>query len=170
MQFLQEALLNKNNLMAERLREENECAYLVHSQSFFTRHRLLCVFLVPDMKALALALALIATPVFAADPNEPPEGMYQQPVRLLLNCFDSFARLSEVLFEHWQEVPVMASVMSDVTTIFLFTNKQKTTSTIVVSKSYKDTEESCIFWSGSSEDNPGMSFSLNPNPKFPVET
>lgn len=122
------------------------------------------------IKYIILALALISAPVIAADPNEPPAGMYQHPVRLLLNCFDSFARLSEVLFEHWQEVPVMASVMSDVSTIFVFTNKQKTTSTIVVSKSYKDTEEACILWSGESKDNPGMSFSLNPSPKFPVET
>jgi len=122
------------------------------------------------MKALALALALIATPVMAADPSEPPEGMYQQPVRLLLNCFDSFARVVEVLAEHWQEVPVMMSHMSKTTTIVLFTNKKRTTSTVVVSKAYKDTEEACVLWSGESEDNPGMSFSLNPNPVFPVET
>ena len=35
----------------------------------------------------------------AADPDEPPEGMYQQPVRLLLNCFDSFARVVEALLQ-----------------------------------------------------------------------
>ena len=108
------------------------------------------------MKAIAIAISLIAAPVFAANPSEPPAGMYQQPVRLLLNCFDSFARLSEVLLEYWQEVPVMASVMSDVSTIFVFTNKQKTTSTLVVFKSQKDTEEACILWSGSSGGEPGM--------------
>ena len=113
------------------------------------------------MKSLALALALIVTPVFAADPNDPPEGMYQQNVGLLLNCFDSFARVVDVLFEHWQEVPVMMSHMS---------NKLRTTSTLVVSKAYKDTEEACILWSGESKDNPGMSFSLNPKPVFPTET
>jgi|TARA_R110000824_G_scaffold7972_5_gene36402 hypothetical protein len=122
------------------------------------------------MKALALALALIAAPVMAADPSEPPEGMYQQNVRLLLNCFDSFARVVEVLAENWQEVPVMMSHMSRTTTIVLFVNKLRTTSTFVVSKSYKDTESACILWSGESKDNPGMSMSLNPNPAFPVET
>jgi len=122
------------------------------------------------VKALALTLALIAAPVMAADPSEPPEGMYQQPVRLLLNCFDSFARVVEVLAEHWQEVPVMMSHMSKTTTIVLFTNKKRTTSTVVVSKAYKDTEEACVLWSGESRDSPGMSFSLNPNPIFPVET
>jgi hypothetical protein len=122
------------------------------------------------MKALALALALIAAPVMAADPSEPPEGMYQQNVGLLLNCFDSFARVVDVLFEHWQEVPVMMSHMSKTSTIILFTNKLRTTSTLVVSKAYKDTEEACILWSGESKDNPGMSFSLNPNPIFPIET
>ena len=106
----------------------------------------------------------------AADPNEPPEGMYQQPVRLLLNCFDSFAKVVEVLAEHWQEVPVLMSHMSKTSTIILFTNRERTTSTVVVSKAYKDTEEACILWSGESHDNPGMSFSLNPNPVFPVET
>ena len=122
------------------------------------------------MKALALALALIAAPVMAADPSEPPEGMYQQNVGLLLNCFDSFARVVDVLFEHWQEVPVMMSHMSKTSTIVLFTNRERTTSTLVVSKAYKDTEETCILWSGESKDNPGMSFSLNPSPAFPIET
>jgi len=122
------------------------------------------------MKALFLTLALIAAPVFAAEPDEPPEGMYQQPVRLLLNCFDSFTRVVEVLFEHWQEVPVMMSHMSQTSTIVLFTNRERTTSTLVVSKVYKDTEESCILWSGESRDSPGMSFSLNPNPIFPTGT
>ena len=122
------------------------------------------------MKALALALALIVTPAMAADHKAPPEDMYQQSVRLLLNCFDSFARVVEVLSENWQEVPVMMSHMSRTTTIVLFTNKLRTTSTFVVSKSYKDTEEACILWSGESKDNPGMSMSLNPNPVFPTET
>jgi hypothetical protein len=122
------------------------------------------------MKALALALALIAAPVFAVPPEEPPEGMYQQVVRLTLNCFDSFARVVEVLSKHWQETPVMMSHMSQTSTIVLFTNRERTTSTLVVSKAYKDTEEACILWSGESRDSPGMSFSLNPNPIFPTET
>jgi hypothetical protein len=46
-----------------------------------------------------------------------------------------------------------------------FTNKDRSSSTLVVTKSSKDAEESCIMWNGVSE--PGMSFSVNPEPNFP---
>ena len=126
------------------------------------------------MRALALALALIAAPVLAADPDEPPEGMYQQHVQLLLNCFSTFGRLSEVLGDYWGETAVVLSRMSDTTTIILFSNRDRTSSTVVVSKAYKDEEEACILWSGESKavEGPGgtmsgTSFSLNPAPIFP---
>ncbi len=113
-------------------------------------------------------------PTFAADPDEPPEGMYQQHVQLLLNCFDTFGRLSEVLGDYWGETAVFLSRMSDTTTIILFSNRDRTSSTVVVSKAYKDEEEACILWSGESKavEGPGgtmsgTSFSLNPNPIFP---
>jgi len=131
------------------------------------------------MKALVLALAtgLMAgffMPTFAADPDEPPEGMYQQHVQLLLNCFSTFGRLSEVLGDYWGETAVVLSRMSDTTTILLFVNHDRTSSTVVVSKAYKDEEEACILWSGESKPvkgpggtMSGTSFSLNPNPIFP---
>jgi len=111
---------------------------------------------------------------FAADPDKPPEGMYQQHVQLLLNCFSTFGRLSEVLGDYWGETAVVLSRMSDTTTILLFVNRDRTSSTVVVSKAYKDEEEACILWSGESKPvkgpggtMSGTSFSLNPNPIFP---
>ena len=102
------------------------------------------------MKNLLLAIALISTPLLAADPDKPPEDMYQKPVRLLLNCFDSIMRLVDVLGDNWGETPLLMSKMSDVSTIIVFSNKDKTTSTFVVNKTYKDSEEACIMWSGAS--------------------
>jgi hypothetical protein len=117
------------------------------------------------MKALALALFLISTPVLA-DKHDRPEGMYSQTVPILLNCFDSFARMVVVLGEQWGEAPVLMSQMNEKTTIVLFVNEDKTTSTIVVTRITKNAEETCIMWSGSSD---GMSFSLNPKPVFPTK-
>jgi hypothetical protein len=117
------------------------------------------------MKALTLALFLISTPVLA-DKHDRPEGMYSQTVPILLNCFDSFARMVVVLGEQWGEAPVLMSQMNEKTTIVLFVNEDKTTSTIVVTRITKNAEETCIMWSGASD---GMSFSLNPKPVFPTK-
>ncbi len=128
------------------------------------------------MKKILLATLLggFFVTAFAADPDKPPEGMYQQHVQLLLNCFSTFGRLSEVLGDYWGETAVVLSRMSDTTTILLFSNRDRTSSTVVVSKAYKNEEEACILWSGESKpvEGPGgtmsgTSFSLNPNPIFP---
>ena len=115
------------------------------------------------MKRLLLALAFISTPILAQ--TDRPEDMVDQQVPILLHCFPTFSRVVEILGRDYQEAPVMMSHMSPATTMVWFTNKDKSTSTLVVTKSSKDTEESCIMWNGASE--PGMSFSLNPNPNFP---
>jgi hypothetical protein len=91
------------------------------------------------VKSLFLALVLISTPLLA-DKHDRPEGMFSQTVPILLNCFDSFARMVEVLGDQWGEAPV------------------------VITRITKNSEETCIMWSGSSD---GMSFSLNPQPVFP---
>ena len=115
------------------------------------------------MKALALALILISTPLLAE--VERPKDMVDRQVPILLHCFPSFARVIELLGRDYQEAPVMLSYMSPSTTMVWFTNKDRSTSTLVVTKASKDSEESCIMWNGASE--PGMSFSLNPEPNFP---
>tara|TARA_R110002167_G_scaffold87692_1_gene236776 strand:- start:610 stop:990 length:381 start_codon:yes stop_codon:yes gene_type:complete len=115
------------------------------------------------MKKIIVILALISTPLLAQ--VDRPEDMVDQQVPILLHCFPSFARVVEILGRDYQEAPVMLSQMSDTTTMVWFTNKDRSTSTLVVTKSYKDSESSCIMWNGSSE--PGLSFSLNPEPNFP---
>lgn len=115
------------------------------------------------MKSLLLALAFISTPLLAQ--TDRPEDMVDQKVPILLHCFPSFARVVELLGQDYQEAPVMMSHMSPTTTMVWFTNKERSTSTLVVTKSYKDSESSCIMWNGFSD--PGMSFSVNPNPDFP---
>jgi hypothetical protein len=115
------------------------------------------------MKRLLLALAFISTPLLAE--VERPKDMVDRQVPIMLHCFPSFARVIELLAQDYQEAPVMLSYMSPSTTMVWFTNKDKSTSTLVVTKSSKDSEESCIMWNGASE--PGMSFSLNPEPGFP---
>ena len=115
------------------------------------------------MKSILLFLCIISSPVLAE--VDRPEDMVDQQVPILLHCFPSFARVVELLGRDYQEAPVMMSYMSSTTTMVWFTNKDRSSSTLVVTKSSKDTEESCIMWNGVSE--PGMSFSVNPEPNFP---
>ena len=115
------------------------------------------------MKSILLFLCIISSPVLAE--VDRPEDMVDQQVPILLHCFPSFARVVELLGRDYQEAPVMMSHMSPTTTMVWFTNKERSTSTLVVTKSYKDSESSCIMWNGVSE--PGMSFSVNPEPNFP---
>ena len=114
------------------------------------------------IKYIIAAFILSTTSVGAIDR---PEDMVDQQVPILLHCFPTFARVVELLGRDYQEAPVMMSYMSPATTMVWFTNKDRSTSTLVVTKSSKDAEESCIMWNGSSE--PGMSFSVNPEPNFP---
>jgi hypothetical protein len=115
------------------------------------------------MKKILIILALISTPLLAE--VERPKDMVDKQVPIMLHCFPSFGRVVELLSKDYQEVPIMMSHMSPTTTMVWFTNRDMSTSTLVVTKSYKDSEESCIMWNGASE--PGMSFSLNPEPNFP---
>ena len=112
---------------------------------------------------LAIALSFIGTPLLAE--AERPKDMVDKPVPIMLHCFSSFERVVELLGQDYQEIPVMMAHMSSTTTMVWFTNKEMTTSTLVVTKSYKDSEESCIMWNGASD--PGYSFLLNPVPEFP---
>jgi hypothetical protein len=115
------------------------------------------------MKNFLLALVLISTPLLAD--VDKPEDMTDKQVPIMLHCFPSFARVVQLLGRDYQEAAVMLAHMSPTTTMVWFTNKDMSTSTLVVTKSYKDSEESCIMWNGSSQ--PGFSFSLNPEPTFP---
>jgi len=124
------------------------------------------------MKKLLLCLILIASPVLAqSPPKNPPIGITPVPVRMQLFCADSFEFLMNVLAADFKEHPVMMGYLKEgpanAHTMVYFVNKEKTTSTLVVSKKSKDKEEACIIWSGKSPS--GMAFSLNPNPMFADE-
>ena len=117
------------------------------------------------MKRLALILALVAAPVFAAQLKPPPD-MYQQTVPFSLWCVTSVSRMIEILSDDFSETALLLSHMSKRSTLIVFSNADFSTSTYVATRLKEDgTEEVCVLWSGSSE--PGMSFSLNPSPVFP---
>ena len=117
------------------------------------------------MKALALALALIASPVLA---QSPPAGIKPVVVRMQLFCADSFEFLMNVLAVDFGEAPVAMGYLKEgdnPTTMVMFTNEKNTRSTIVITKKTKYDESACILWSGKSPS--GMAFSANPDPQFP---
>lgn len=120
------------------------------------------------MKKLLLALALVVSPVMA---QNPPIGIKPVMVNMQLFCADSFEFLLNVLAADFKEYPVMMGYLKEeptnAHTLVYFVNKEKTTSTLVVSKKSKDREQACIIWSGKSPS--GMAFSVNPNPMFADE-
>ena len=120
------------------------------------------------MKKILLALALAASPVMA---QNQPIGIKPITVQMQLFCAESFEFLMNVLAADFKEYPVMMGYLkegqSQAHTLIYFTNKEKTQSTLVVSKTSKDKEEACIIWSGESPS--GMAFSVNPNPEFPED-
>ena len=120
------------------------------------------------MKKLLLALALVVSPVMA---QSPPIGIKPITVQMQLFCADSFEFLMNVLAADFKEYPIMMGYLKEgeqqAHTLVYFTNKAKTQSTLVVSKTSKNKEEACIIWSGESPS--GMAFSVNPNPEFPED-
>ena len=115
------------------------------------------------MKKLILALAFVISPAMAQNVPKPPD-MYDLKVPFLLHCVKSFERMIEILHDDFGEAPIAMSHMSPTSTMVIFTNKDRTQSTIVITKKTATEEEACMAWSGTSD---GMSFSLNPNPEFP---
>ena len=120
------------------------------------------------MKKLLLALSLLVSPAMA---QSPPEGIRPVMVKMQLFCADSFDFLMNVLAIDFQEAPIMMGYLKEgdePNTLVYFVNKDKTQSTLVVTKKNKVREEACIIWSGKSPS--GMSFSVNPEPYYPEET
>ena len=117
------------------------------------------------MKKLLLALSLLVTPVMA---QSPPEGIRPVMVKMQLFCADSFDFLMNVLAIDFQEAPIMMGYLKEgdePNTLVYFVNKDKTQSTLVITKKNKVREEACIIWSGKSPS--GMAISMNPAPEFP---
>ena len=120
------------------------------------------------IKYIALALALITSPAIA---QSPPQGIKPVMVKMQLFCTDSFEFLMDLLAMEFQESPVMMGYLKEgdePNTLVYFVNKDRTQSTIVITKKNKVREESCIIWSGKSPS--GMAISINPAPEFPEKT
>ena len=125
------------------------------------------------MKKLLLALSLLVTPVMAQETPSPlpPAGIKPIQVRMQLYCADSFEYIMDMIAIEFQEIPVMMGYLKEgdePNTLVYFVNKDRTQSTIVITKKNKVREESCIIWSGRSPS--GMAISINPAPEFPEKT
>lgn len=118
-------------------------------------------------KLLALTAALMGG-FFMPAHSQPniPDDMYTFDAPFVLACTPSFVSMVDHLARDYGEIPMVMSHMSVDTTIVLFVNRDRTTSTFVVTRKTKDREEACILWGGRSN---GGSFSVNPDPIFPGE-
>ena len=120
------------------------------------------------MKNILLSMLLLASPVMA---QSPPEGIRPVTVQMQLFCADSFDFIVDLLSIEFQETPVMMGYLKEgdePNTLVYFVNKDRTQSTIVITKKNKVREEACIIWSGKSPS--GMAISINPAPEFPEKT
>ena len=122
--------------------------------------------LILSVVAYCVLVAILMTPVLVKAQETMPEDMYEFAVPMDFMCVDSFARMMEILEKDYQEIPMVISHLSPNMSLILFVNSTSTTSTLVATKRTKEKEQACIVFGGSSN---GTSFSLNPNPKFPVE-
>ena len=116
------------------------------------------------MKALALALALIAAPV-AAEDRTPPDDVTARLVRMQIYCVPSFERMATLLSDKFGEAPIAMGQLTDTDSFLIFVNEERSSSTIVIAKQRKETVEVCMVWSGKAE--PGSTFALNGSPQFP---
>ena len=117
--------------------------------------------------AYCVLVAILMTPVFVKAQETMPDDMYEFAAPMTFMCVDSFTRMMEILEKDYQEIPMLVSHLTPNMSMIVFANSTSTTSTVVVTKRTKDKEQACIVFGGASD---GTSFSLNPNPIFPVET
>ena len=116
--------------------------------------------------AYCVLVAILMTPVLVKAQETMPDDMYEFAVPMDFMCVDSFTRMIDILEKDYQEIPMVISHLSPNMSLVLFVNQNSTTSTLVATKRTKEKEQACIVFGGASN---GTSFSLNPNPKFPVE-
>ena len=124
------------------------------------------------MKIRALLAAALLSGFFNAYAQKaPPPGISSMTVPFQIFCSDyGFEHLMNVLAVEHGEAPVAMGYLREgenPTTMVWFTNEKNTRSTIVITKKNKHQESACIVWSGGSPS--GMSFSVNPDPQFPLE-
>ena len=123
-------------------------------------------YLLATIAAFTFVMLIIMAPVLVKAQETMPDDMYEFAVPMNFMCVDSFVRMMEILERDRQEIPMLMSHLTPNMSVILFVNSTSTTSTLVVTKRTKEKEQTCIVFGGASN---GTSFSLNPNPKFPVE-
>ena len=123
-------------------------------------------YLLATIAAFTFVMLIIMTPVLVKAQETMPDDMYEFAVPMDFMCVDSFTRMMDILEKDYQEIPMVISHLSPNMSLVLFVNQNSTTSTLVATKRTKEKEQACIVFGGVSN---GTSFSLNPNPKFPVE-
>ena len=122
--------------------------------------------LILSVFAYCVLVAILMMPVFVKAQETMPDDMYEFAAPMTFMCVDSFTRMMEILEKDYQEIPMLVSHLTPNMSMIVFANSTSTTSTVVVTKRTKDKEQACIVFGGASN---GTSFSLNPNPIFPVE-
>ena len=123
-------------------------------------------YLLATVAAFTFVTLIIMAPVLVKAQEKMPDDMYEFAAPMTFMCVDSFTRMMEILEKDYQEVPMLVSHLTPNMSMIVFVNSKSTTSTLVVTKRTKDKEQACIVFGGASD---GTSFSLNPNPIFPVE-
>ena len=122
--------------------------------------------LILSVVAYCVLVAILMMPVLVKAQETMPDDMYEFAAPMNFMCVDSFVRMMEILEKDYQEIPMLMSHLTPNMSVIIFANSESTTSTVVVTKRTKEKEQACIVFGGSSN---GTSFSLNPDPKFPVE-
>ena len=123
-------------------------------------------YLLATVAAFTFVTLIIMAPVLVKAQETMPDDMYEFAAPMTFMCVDSFTRMMEILEKDYQEIPMLVSHLTPNMSMIVFANSTSTTSTVVVTKRTKDKEQACIVFGGASN---GTSFSLNPNPVFPVE-
>ena len=123
-------------------------------------------YLLATIAAFTFVMLIIMAPVLVKAQETMPDDMYEFAVPMDFMCVDSFTRMMDILEKDYQEIPMVISHITPNMSLILFVNQNSTTSTLVVTKRTKEKEQACIVFGGASN---GTSFSLNPNPVFPVE-
>ena len=124
-------------------------------------------YLLATIAAFTFVMFIVMFPVLLKAHEKMPDDMYEFAAPMTFMCVDSFTRMMEILEKDYQEIPMVISHLTPSMSMVLFVNHDSTTSTVVVTKRTKEKEQACIVFGGASN---GTSFSLNPNPAFPVET
>jgi len=102
-----------------------------------------------------------------AEDRTPPDDVTMHSVQIQIYCVPTMQRMMGLLLEKFSEVPVAMGMLNQNDSWLITTNRDATTSSILIAKRNKEETSVCLVWSGDSQGVPGLTFSLNPSPQFP---